>query len=106
MPSKQRLGRDHEDRSSGPGQKTTERRQQRTVPGLEPRPWVLTVQNCQLVAEDHDLHLFRVRRPPAEHHQLKDTARLALERDLLRSFDEQECQRVRIVAVTQVGSIL
>ena len=37
---------------------------------------------------------------------VSDTTRLALERDLPRSFDEQECQRVRIVAVTQVGSIL
>src|ERR671911_2602639 len=44
------------------------------VLGLEPRPWVLTAQDGQLVAEDQDLHLFRIRRPPAQHHQLKDAA--------------------------------
>jgi hypothetical protein len=74
VPSQQRLGRDHEDRPSGPGQETAQRRQQRTVFGLELRPWVLAAQNCQLVAEDQDLHLFGVRRAPAEHHQPKHTA--------------------------------
>jgi hypothetical protein len=32
---------------------------------------VLAAQDCQLVAEDQDLDLFGIRRPPAEHHQLK-----------------------------------
>jgi hypothetical protein len=61
VPSKQRLGRDHEDGPLGPGHQTAERRQQRAVLGLEPRPWVLAAQNCSLVAEDQDLHLFGVR---------------------------------------------
>jgi hypothetical protein len=74
VPSKQRLGRDHKDRPSGPGQEAAERREQGAVFGLEPRPWVLAAQDCQLVAEDQDLNLFGVRRPPAEHHQLKDAA--------------------------------
>jgi len=60
VPSKQRLGRDHEDRPSGPGQEAAERRKERAVLGLEPRPWVLAAQNCQLVAEDQDLNLFGV----------------------------------------------
>jgi hypothetical protein len=89
VPSKQRLGRDHEDRPSGPGQETTERRQQRTVVGLELRPWVLAAQNCQLVAEDQDLNLFRVRRAPAEHHQLKHTA----QRQVDERPDHQHLQR-------------
>ena len=74
VPSKQRLGCDHEDRPSGPGQEAAEGGKQRTVPGLEPRPWVLAAQDCQLVAEDQDLHLFGVRRPPAQHHQLAKAA--------------------------------
>jgi hypothetical protein len=60
VPSKQRLGRDHEDRPSAPG-----RCEQRTVLGLEPRPWVLAAQDCQLVAQDQDLNLLGVRRLPA-----------------------------------------
>jgi hypothetical protein len=81
--------RDHEDRPSGPGQETTERRQQRAVFGLEPRPWVLAAQNCQLVAEDQDLNLFRVRRAPAEHQQLKHTA----QRQVDERPDHQHLQR-------------
>ena len=42
--------------------------------GLEPRPWVLAAQDRQLVTQDQDLNLFRLRRMPAEHHQLKDAA--------------------------------
>jgi hypothetical protein len=72
VPSKQRLGRDHEDRPSAPGQQAAERCEQRTVLGLKPRPWVLAAQDCKLVAQDQDLNLLGVRRPPAEHHQLKD----------------------------------
>jgi hypothetical protein len=30
---------------------------------------VVAAQDCQLVAEDQDLDLFGIRRPPAEHHQ-------------------------------------
>jgi hypothetical protein len=74
VPSKQRLGCDHEDRPSGPGQEWAERHQQRAVLGVEPRPWVLAAQNCQLVAEDQDLDLLGVRRPPAEHQQLEKAA--------------------------------
>jgi hypothetical protein len=33
--------------------------------------WVLAAQDCQLVAEDQNLDLFGIRRPPAEHHQLE-----------------------------------
>jgi hypothetical protein len=50
VPSQQRLGRDHEDRPSRHGQETAEGRKQRAVFGLEPRPWVLAAQDCQLVA--------------------------------------------------------
>jgi len=32
---------------------------------------VVAAQDCQLVAEDQDLDLFGIRRPPAEHHQLE-----------------------------------
>jgi hypothetical protein len=74
VPSKQRLERDHEDRPSGPGKETAERRQQRTVLGLEPGAWVLAAQDGQLVAEDQDLDLFGARRPPAEHQQLEQAA--------------------------------
>jgi hypothetical protein len=35
---------------------------------------VLAAQDGQLVAEDQDLHLVGVRRPPAEHHQLEQAA--------------------------------
>jgi hypothetical protein len=45
VPSKPHLGRDHEDRPSGPGQQAAEGRKQRTVCGLEPRPWVLAAQD-------------------------------------------------------------
>jgi hypothetical protein len=71
VPSKQRLGRDHEDRPSRPGEEAAERRKERAVFGLEPGAWVVAVQYCQLVAEDQDLDLFGVRRLPAEHHQLE-----------------------------------
>ena len=74
VPSKQRLGRDHKDRPSRPGQQAAQRRQQRAVLGLEPRPWVLAAQDCQLVTQDQDLNLFRIRRLPAEHHQFQDPA--------------------------------
>ncbi len=37
---------------------------------------------------------------------VSETTRTALERDLPLSFDETECQRVRVVPVAQVGSIL
>ncbi|MDQ3547398.1 MAG: type IV secretory system conjugative DNA transfer family protein, partial [Chloroflexota bacterium] len=37
---------------------------------------------------------------------VSETTRTALERDLPHSFDETECQRVRVVPVAQVGSIL
>jgi hypothetical protein len=74
VPLRQRIGRDHEDRPSAPGQQAAERREQRAVVGLEPRPWVLAAQNCQLVAEDQDLYLLGLRRLPAEHHQRKDAA--------------------------------
>jgi hypothetical protein len=71
VPSKQRLGRDHQDRPSRPGQQAAERRQQRAVVGLEPWAWVLAAQDGQLVAEDQDLDLFGIGRRPAEHHQLE-----------------------------------
>ena len=35
---------------------------------------MLAAQDCQLVAEDQDLDLFGVRRPPAEHQQLEQAA--------------------------------
>jgi hypothetical protein len=60
VPSQQRLECDHEDRPSGPGQEAAQGGKQRAVLGLEPRPWVLAAQDCQLVAEDQDLHLFGV----------------------------------------------
>jgi hypothetical protein len=89
VPSKQGLGRDREDRPSGPGQEAAERGQQGAVLGLEPRAWVLAAQDRQLVAEDQDLHLFRVRRPPAEHQQLKDAA----QRQVDERPDHQHLQR-------------
>jgi hypothetical protein len=45
-------------------------RKQRAELGLEPGVWVLAAQDRQLVAEDQNLDLFGIRRPPAEHHQL------------------------------------
>jgi len=57
--------------------------------GLEPRPWVLAAQNCQLVAEDQDLNLFRVRRAPAQHHQLEKAA----QRQVDERPDHQHLQR-------------
>jgi len=42
--------------------------------GLEPGAWLLAAQDGQLVAEDQDLDLFGVRRPPAEHQQLEQAA--------------------------------
>jgi hypothetical protein len=74
VPSKQRLGRDHEDGPSRPRQQAAQRRQQRTVLGLEPRPWLLAAQDRQLVTQDQDLNLLGVRRLPAEHQQRKDAA--------------------------------
>jgi hypothetical protein len=71
VPSQQGLGRDHEDRPSGPEQQTTERRKQGAVLGLEPRAWVLAAQDCQLVAEDQDLDLLAS--VDRQHHQLQDT---------------------------------
>ena len=56
------------------GQETAEGRKQRAVLGLEPGAWVLAAQDGQLVAEDQDLDLFGVRRPPAEHQQLEQAA--------------------------------
>jgi hypothetical protein len=35
---------------------------------------VLAAQDRQLVTQDHDLNLFRIRRLPAERQQLKDAA--------------------------------
>jgi hypothetical protein len=35
---------------------------------------VLAAQDRQLVTQDQDLNLFRIRRLPAEHQQLKDAA--------------------------------
>ncbi len=37
---------------------------------------------------------------------VSETTRLALERDLPRSFDAERCRRVRVVPMTKVGSIL
>ncbi len=37
---------------------------------------------------------------------VSEATRAALERDLPCSFDEAQCQRVRVVPVVQVGSIL
>jgi hypothetical protein len=50
VPSKPHLGRDHEDRPSGPGQQAAEGRKQRTVCGPEPRPWVLAAR-CATLTE-------------------------------------------------------
>jgi hypothetical protein len=55
---------------SAASSRSAERRKQRTVFGLELRPWVLTAKDGQLVTEDQDLHLFGVRRPPSVHQQL------------------------------------
>jgi hypothetical protein len=74
VPPEQRLGRDHEERPSRPGEETAERRQQGAVVGPEPRPWVLAAQGRQLVTQDQDLNLVRIRRLPAEHQHLKDAA--------------------------------
>jgi hypothetical protein len=89
VPSQQRLGRDHQDRPSAPGQQAAERCEQRAVLGPEPRPWVLAAQARQLVAEDQDLHLLGVRRPPAEHHQRKAAA----QRQRHKRPDHQHLQR-------------
>jgi hypothetical protein len=57
--------------------------------GLEPRLWVLAAQDGQLVAQDQDLNLFCVRRPPVEHQQIKDAA----QRQIDERPDHQHLQR-------------
>jgi hypothetical protein len=46
---------------------------------------VLAAQDCQLVARDQDLDLFGVRRPPAEHQQLKAAQRQVDEYQTIRT---------------------
>jgi hypothetical protein len=73
---------------------------QRAVCGLEPRPWVLAAQDCQLVAEDQDLHLFGVRRPPAQHQQLAKAAeRQVDERPAHQHLQQDGSTRWRTIAV-------
>jgi hypothetical protein len=100
VPSKQRLGCDHEDRPSRPGQETAEGREQRAVLGLEPRPWVLAAKDGQLVAEDQDLHLFRIRRAPAQHQQLEKAAQRQLdERPDHPHLQQDDSTRRRTIAL-------
>jgi hypothetical protein len=100
VPSKQGLGRDHEDRPLGPGEEAAEDCKQRAVLGLEPRAWVLAAQDCQLVTEDQNLDLFGVRRPPAEHHQLKQAAqRKADERPDHPHLQQDDSTRRRTIAL-------
>jgi len=68
--------------------------------GLEPGAWLLAAQDGQLVAEDQDLDLFGVRRPPAEHQQLEQAAQRQVdERPDHPHLQQDDSTRRRTVAL-------
>jgi len=50
VPAQQRLGVQQKHRPADPWQQTAQRRELRTVGGLQVGPWMLAAQHCKLVA--------------------------------------------------------
>src|SRR5712691_9019861 len=69
MPAQQRLRLDRKHCPGRPGQRATQRRQQRSIGLRQLRPRVPPAQDRQLVAENQDFQFLRATRPRQQPHQ-------------------------------------